>query len=129
MLIYGKSKYKCPEFSNEIENDGFAIFSKEKAKQKGYYPTEFPDFEDLSIDVIKPDNVLTIRAFFKIGKGKNYQIDSGLIDVLIENVQDDEILANILTELPATFPLQKDTTIVLNIDELLYYCSRTHHGE
>jgi len=123
MLLYGKSKYTCLEFSQEIENDGYAIFSKENAKKKGYYPTEFPDFEDIDIKDIKPDDILTIRAFFKIGKGNNCKIDSGLIDINMETVEGDEIWGCILTELPSTFPLQKNDSIELNIDELLYFRS------
>lgn len=124
MLNLKRSKYSCAEFYKEIENDGYAIFSKIKARQKGYYPTELPKFDDIDISDIKPDDVLKIRTFIKIGQDSNYRVDSGLIDVEIEFVDGKEIWGCILTKLPPTFPIQKGNSIELDINELLYFVEK-----
>jgi len=118
---FGKTNLKCLEFSTELDEKGYAIFSKRKAKIPGYYPTRYPEFDEIQIDEVEPDDIITIRAFFVIGKDKHERIDGGLIDVKVEQVRGDEIWANLLTELPPSFPLQTNMTVVLSIDELLYF--------
>jgi hypothetical protein len=107
-----------------MEEEGFAIYSKVKSRTPGYYPTEFPEFEDIDINDIEVNDMMTIRAFFKIANGKQYRIDGGLIDIAIEAKEGDILWGNILTELPKSFPLQKGTTIELSIDELLHFADR-----
>ncbi len=122
-LFAGHSEHKCKEFQKEIEDGGYAIFSKKKARETGYYPNPFPDFEDIPIGVINEDDIVVIRAFFNTGEGVNLKIESGMIEVQVETVEDDKIWANITTELPKDFPLQKETTIELYIDEIIEFGS------
>ena len=123
-IIAGRSEHECKQFQKEIEEEGYAIFSKAKSRRAGYYPNDFPEFEDIDIDDIEVDDMMTIRAFFKIGNGKEFRIHGGLIDVDIEAIEGNTIWGNILTELPKAFPLQKGTTIELSVDQVLDFVDR-----
>ncbi len=108
-------------FDLDLETDGFHIYNKDKAKTNGFYPSKIPDdFHNLSISDINIDDIVTIRAYFVISKKPIYKIDSGKIDLQVECIDNDIIFGNILTELPSNFPLAKDTTIELDINEILY---------
>jgi hypothetical protein len=108
------------EFEADLEKDGFHIFSKIKNKIPSFYPSKFSDYELMPIEALKPDDRITIQAFFVISKQPFLQIDSGQIDLEIELIENDTIWSKIVTELPDAFPLAKGTTIALSIDEILY---------
>ena len=107
------------EFEEDLKTDHYHIFSLKKAKQKGFYTSKFPDYDLLSIDELSEGDRITIRAFFNVSLAPIYKVDSGLIDLEIEAIDDERILANILTELPKSFPFSKGTSIELFIDEII----------
>jgi hypothetical protein len=113
-------------FFNELAEDGFHIFSREHAQQPGFYPNAFPSYPEIDMADIKEGDKITIRAFFTMSKTPRPQIDSGSIDLEVESVDLDskKLFANILTELPATFPLSQGTTIELHVDEVLFIQDR-----
>ncbi len=118
-LNMGFSNNNCKDFTKKIEDDGYAIFSKNKNKKSNYYPNKFPKMEEIELIQIHESDVIEIRAFFKIEIENNYKIESGLITAKIETIVNDEIYANILTELPSNFSLQRGITIELRIDEII----------
>ena len=85
------------EFEEDLKTDHYHIFSLKKAKQKGFYTSKFPDYDLLSIDELSEGDRITIRTFFAVSLAPIYKVDSGLIDLEIEAIDDERILANILT--------------------------------
>jgi len=115
----GFSFNKCISFTKEIEENGYTFFSKEKNNIDNYYPNKFPNMENINISQLKESDLIEIRAFIKTGKKKKHKIESGLITAEIESIVNDEIYANILTELPPSFILQSGMTIELKIEEII----------
>ena|GEM_PF-2399895 len=108
------------EYHADLKEDGFHIFSKKKSKIKGFYPEEFPKYDDeINLSSIKTGDIVTIRVFFLVSRGKVFRADGGYIDLEIEFIDGETIWGNILTELPSHFPLAKGTSIELSIDEIL----------
>lgn len=108
------------EFETDLENDSYHIFSRIKNKIPGFYPSKSSDYELMPIEALKPEDRITIQAFFAVAKQPFLQVDNGQIDLEIELIEDDTIWSKIITELPDAFPLSKGTTIALSIDEILY---------
>ena len=65
----------------DILNDGYHIFSREKAKIPGFYPSRFPDYPGVKRTDLTISDQITVRAFFRIGSGKNLRVDGGYIDL------------------------------------------------
>jgi len=108
------------EYHADLKEDGFHIFSKKKSKIIGFYPKEFPKYdEEIDISSLKKGDIVTIRAFFLVSKVPVFQADGGYIDLEIEFIDGETIWGNILTELPPQFPLAKGTSIELSIDEIM----------
>ena len=114
------------DFSSEITEEGFHIFSRNSAKIKGFYPNQFPDYPEIDISKIKVNDRLTIRAFFFRTQSSSSPIDSGSVDLEVEFIDYETqiITANILTELPSHFALSKGTSIELSVDEILQLNNR-----
>lgn len=109
-----------PEYHADLEEEGFHIFSKKKSMIKGFYPKEFPKYdEEIDLSSLKKGDIITIRAFFLVSKVPVFQADGGYIDLEIEFIDGETIWGNILTELPPHFPLAKGTSIELSLDEIL----------
>ena len=76
---------------------------------------------------LKIGDVVTVRAFFKVGSGNNIRADGGYLDLEIEHIEDDSVFGVIMTELPKGFALQKGTSLELFKDEILYKAEMTEH--
>ena len=119
-------KVKAPSEKNEsafiddIKKDGFHFYSLEKAKIPNFYPPELPNYPGVSINALEIGDVITVRLFVGIGKGKNMHIDGRVIDLQIEEVHTEGVMANILTALPEKFPLSTGGSIEIFEDEILY---------
>jgi hypothetical protein len=61
------------------------------------------------------------------GNCDNVRVDGGYLDLKIEQIDTDSVLAAILTELPPDFPLETADTIELSEDEILYKATPTEH--
>ncbi|MBU4237534.1 MAG: hypothetical protein KKI01_14600 [Proteobacteria bacterium] len=119
-IIKFPSKKNEPAFLNDIKEDGYHIYSLKNAKTPGYYPPELPEYPGVNIKDIQFGDVIALRVFFGIGKGKNMRIDGGYIDVKIEHVDDGEILAVVLTKLPKEFSIETGSSIEIYEEEMLY---------
>jgi hypothetical protein len=109
-----------PAFLDDIKEDGYHVYSLKNAKIPDFYPPELPNYQGVSINSLEIGDVITIRIFFGIGKGKNMHIDGGVIDLQVEEVHTDSVMANILTVLPEKFPLSTGGSIEIFEDEILY---------
>ena len=116
-----------PAFLNDIKEDGYHIYSLKNAKIPGFYPPELPIYPGVSIKDLKIDDVITIRAFFGIGSGKNMRIDGGYVNLEIESIDEKSVMAEILTELPKLFPLNTGHSIEVYEEEILYRAHSTEH--
>ena len=76
------------QFFEDIVEDGYHVFSLKNAKTPGFYPNEFPDYPGVRLSDLKPDDIITIRVFFRVGLGKNVRADGGYIDLKVEHVED-----------------------------------------
>jgi hypothetical protein len=109
-----------PPFFADIRKDGYHILSLENQKIPGYYPKELPRYPGVSLKDLEIDDVITIRAFVKVGKGKDFRVDGGLIDLKVEFIESDRVLALITTLLPKDFPLETGGSVEIFEEEILY---------
>ena len=116
-----------PAFINDIKEDGYHVYSLKNAKIPGYYPAELAKYPGVRIQDLKIDDVITIRVFFKVGSGKNRRIDDVYVDLEIEHIEDQGVMAVILTILPESFPLGAGHSIEVYEDEILYRTKSTEH--
>jgi hypothetical protein len=113
------SKEQKPPFFEDIEEDGYHIFSRDKAKIPDYYPNQFPDYPGVLLNELQVDDVIKVRVFFRIGSGEEIRADGGYIDLRVEFIDDDKVLAAIVTELPKGFPLATGGSVEIFEDEIL----------
>jgi hypothetical protein len=107
-------------FYDDIIEDGYHIFSRSSAKIKDFYPNQFPDYPGAKLRDLKVGDEITIRTFFPIGKGEPIQVDGGYVDLEIEHVDSDHLIAVILTKLPVEFALKTGDSIEIREDEILH---------
>ncbi|MEJ2689819.1 MAG: hypothetical protein P8130_07695 [Deltaproteobacteria bacterium] len=114
-------------FYDDILEDGYHIFSREKARIAGFYPNQFPDYPDVILSELSIGDRITIRAFFPVGSGDPPQVDGGYIDLEIEHIESDHVLAVIKTQLPEEFALSSGETIEIRQDEILNKVESQEH--
>ena len=109
-----------PPFFKDIREDGYHIYSRKNAKKPNYYPPELPDYPGVALNGLKEDDIITIRVFFGIGKGKKMRVDGGYVDLRVEFVDEDRVMGDIITELPGEFALSTGESIEVFPEEILY---------
>ncbi|MFN0198721.1 MAG: hypothetical protein ACKVT0_18395 [Planctomycetaceae bacterium] len=114
------------EFFDDVDENRYHIFSRRNAAKPGFYPNAFPAYPEIAIEDVCEGDQITVRTFFAVGRSKPPRIDSGEMTLEVESVDREAktLFGNILTELPATFALAKETTIELDIDEVLFVHNR-----
>ena len=114
-------------FFKDIIDEGYHIFSLKNAKIPNYYPNEFPDGPGVSLKDLKVGDVITVRAFFRVGSGKDIQADGGYLDLELQDVFHDGVSAVILTQLPEEFPLETGGSVEIIEEEILSKVEQTEH--
>lgn len=109
-----------PPFFKDIRKDGYHIYSLTNAKRPNFYPSELPEYPGVALKDLKEDDIITIRTFFGIGRGKNMRVDGGHIDLRVEFVDKDSVTAAVITELPQEFALSNGDSIEVFLEEILY---------
>ena len=109
-----------PPFFSDIKEDGYHVYSLENAKTPDYYPKEIPAYPGVALKDLKQHDIITIRVFFGTGKGKNMRVDGGHVDLEVEFVDKDKVLAVIISELPKEFELSNGDSIEVFEEEILY---------
>jgi hypothetical protein len=120
ILKFPQKRRNEPPFFKEIREDGYHVYSIENAKKPNFYPSELPDYPGVPIKDLKENDIVTIRVFVGIGKGAKMRVDGGLIDLRVEFVEEDKVLAAIITKLPKEFPLSTGASIEVFEKEILY---------
>lgn len=121
------SNHPEPAFLNDIEEEGYHIYNLENAKTPGFYPKELPNYPGVPLKDLTVGDVITVRVFFGIGSGEDMRIEGGYIDLEIEEIEDDNILGNILTQLPDHFALETGSTLEIFESEILMKVDQTEH--
>jgi hypothetical protein len=119
-IIKFPQKQPEPPFFKDVREDGYHVLDLNNLKVPNYYPKELPDYPGVSLKDLEIDDVITIRVFFKIGKGKAFRVDGGLIDLIVEFIEEAKVLAVITTELPNDFSLKTGDSIEVYEEEILY---------
>lgn len=119
-IIKFPQKQPEPPFFKDVREDGYHVLDLNNLKVPNYYPKELPDYPGVSLKDLEIDDVITIRVFFKIGKGKDFRVDGGLIDLIVEFIEEAKVLAVITTELPNDFSLKTGDSIEVYEEEILY---------
>lgn len=109
-----------PPFFLDIREEGFHIYNYENAKIPDYYPEELPDHPGVNLKDLRPGDIITVRAFFGVGSGDSMEVDSGYMDLRVEHVDIDKVLAAIITELPVEYALSQGDSIELFEEEILF---------
>jgi len=120
IIKFPKKTSTEPPFFSDIKVDGYHIYSLEKAKTPNFYPPELPDYPGVALKDLKEDDIISIRVFFGIGKGKNMRVDGGHIDLRVEVVHDDSVMAVITTQLPEHFAMKTGESVEIFEEEILY---------
>lgn len=107
-------------FFKEIIEEGYHIFSLKNAAIAGYYPNEFPGYPGICLNDLKVGDEITVRVFFRVGSGENIRADGGYVDLEIEGIAEDNVMAVIRTELPAEFALGTGDSIEIYEEEILH---------
>lgn len=126
-LLKPPPPYNNFPFFNDLFEDGYHIFNLENAKIPDFYPSKFLDYPGVNLKDLTVGDVITIRAFFRIGSGKNIHADGGYIDLEIEHIEGDTVWGVILTSLPKGFPLRTGSSVEIFQDEILYKADRTEN--
>jgi len=114
-------------FYEDIITEGYHIYSLKNAQIPNYYPDEFLDDRDISIKDLKVGDTITVRVFFRIDDGEDISAHGGYMDLEVEDIFHDKVTAVILTELPEEFSLEKDDSIDVFEEEILYRNKVTDH--
>ena len=120
IINFSSQQANEPPFFKDIREDGYHIYNIKNAKKPNYYPPELPDYLGVALKELKEDDVITIRVFFGIGKGKKMRVDGGYVDLRVEFVDKNQVMGDIITELPGEFALSTGESIEVYKDEILY---------
>jgi hypothetical protein len=112
---------RMPNIFSDIREKGYVIFSLNKANLPNYYPSVFNEYPGVNIHELKIYDLITIKVFMADGDGNDLpQIIDGYIDLTIESIEGDKVIADILTVLPEDFPLSTGDFIELLEEEILF---------
>ena len=120
IINFPKKTSNEPPFFSDIKEDGYHVYNLNNAKKPNYYTAELPDYPGVALKDLKEDDVITVRVFFGIGKGKNMRVDGGHLDLQIEFVDKDRVIGTIITQLPEKFALSTGESIEVFKEEILY---------
>ena len=127
IINFPQKKQPDSAFHEDIITEGYHIFSLKNAKIPNYYPDEFLDDLDISIKDLKVGDTITVRVFFRVDDGEDINADGGYMDLEVEEILHTKVTAVILTELPEEYPLEKDDSIDVFEEEILYRKKVTDH--
>ena len=71
------------------------------------------------------NNWIRIYRYTRVGESETVRADGGYLDLKIEGLADDHVMAEILTKLPDEFPLGAGDSIELFEDEIHIFQDQT----
>ena len=107
-----------PNIFNDIKEKGYVVFNLNKSDLPNYYPGAFNKYPGVSVNALNIYDIITIKIFVL---GEAGRIVDGYIDLTVESIENDKIIADILTILPeANFPLSTGDWLELLEEEILF---------
>ena len=111
-----------PNIFDDIKEKGYVIFRLNKSNLPNYYPGTFNKYPGVSLNALNIYDLITIKIFVLDETGNNARIVDGYIDLTVESIENDKIIADILTILPeANFPLSTGDWLEL-LEEEIFFC-------
>jgi hypothetical protein len=83
---------KTPNIYNDIEENGYVIFSIKKSKLDDYYPGTSNNFPGVSMKELKIYDLITIKVFITDGAGDLPRIIDDFIDLTIKSIGDGKVV-------------------------------------
>jgi len=113
---------KTPNIYTDLEQNNYIIFRNKKAKQlKNYYPTISNNYPGVSIKELNIHDLITIKMFVAKGDGEDIpNIIEDYIDLTVESIDGEIIVAKIISPLPEDFVFKTGASIELKEEEILY---------
>ena len=106
---------------NDIIGKGYVVFNLKDSDKPSYCPGVFNKYPGVNIHELKIYDLITIKVFVADGDGDDLpRITDGHIDLTIESIEGDKVIADILTVLPEDFPLSTGDFIELLEEEILF---------
>ena len=110
-----------PNIFSDIREKGYVVFNLKNSDKPNYYPGAFNKYPGVNIHELKIYDLITIKIFVADGDGDDLpRITDGHIDLTIESIEGDKVIADILTVLPEDFPLSTGGFIELLEEEILF---------
>ena len=111
-----------PNIFDDIKEKGYVVFNLNKSDLPNYYPGAFNNYPGVSINKLNVYDIITIKIFMLEETGRDARIVDGYIDLTVESIEDDKVIADILTALPEeNFPLSTGDWMELLEEEILFY--------
>jgi hypothetical protein len=110
-----------PNIFSDVRVKGYVIFNLKNSDLPNYYPGAFNKYPGVNIHQLKIYDLITIKIFVADGDGNDLpRIIDGYIDLTIESIEGDKVIADILTALPENFPLEIGDSMELLEEEILF---------
>ena len=108
-----------PQYYSDIRENGYHIYSFENAEDPDYYQEDLQDYPGIRLKELQPGEIITIRAYFGVGSGVEMEVDSGFVDLQVEHIEVDRVLAVIVSELPEEYVLSQGDSLEVFEEEIL----------
>lgn len=108
-----------PEYFVDIRENGYHVYNLENAETPGYYPEDFQDYPGVSLKELQPGDIITIRVYFGVGSGMEMEVDSGYVDLQVQELEVDRVVAVIVSELPEEYALSQGESLEVFEEEIL----------
>ncbi len=110
-----------PNIFSDIREKGYVIFNLKNSDELNYYPGAFNNYPGVSINTLNIYDIISIKVFVAEEEGNDLpRITDGHIDLTIESIEGDKVVADILTDLPEDFPLSTGDSIELLEEEIIF---------
>lgn len=119
--LTGQTMMQQPEplYYTEIRQEGYHIYNLDNAEIPNYYPDLPQDYPGVYLKELTVGDIITIRVYFGIGSGEEMEVDSGYVDLQVNEIEIDKVVATIVSELPEEYTLSLGDTIDLYEEEIL----------
>ena len=108
-----------PVYYSEIRREGYHVYNLDNAEIPNYYPDLPQDYPGVLLKELAPGDIITIRVFFGVGEGQEMEVDAGYVDLQVDEIDIDKVIATIVSELPEEYALSLGDAIELFEEEIL----------
>ena len=110
-----------PNIFSDIRKKGYVVFNLKNSDKNNYYPGTFNKYPGIGINTLNIYDIITIKVFVAEEEGDDLpRITDAHIDLTVESIEGDKVVADILTNLPENFPLSTGDSMELLEEEILF---------